>query len=628
MNKFLKEKLSTLPDKPGVYLHKDDNNEVIYVGKAASLKNRVRQYFQSSRNMDSKVRALVSHITDFEYIVTGNEIEALILENNLIKKYMPRYNVLLRDDKTFPYIKITINEEYPRILKTRIIKNDGSKYFGPYADVKSVNNIINLLNDVFRLKRCSNPNFPKGFRPCLNGHINKCRMVCQQNVDKEEYLKDINAIIAFLKGQDKGVINYLKGKMKESSEQLDFESAARYRDYVAAANSIIRKQRVELLSSGDIDIVLEVDSVKEPKDSDITVFFVRNGRLSGREIHTVRKPENTKKCEVVVAFLKQYYSSQSMIPKEIILEDHIPDEDLVAELLSDMKERRVKITVPERGQKRDLLKLAQKDIEESVRAQEARKAKQENLNKKLGEELSAIFTFETEGESDSENENSAHFSKDNPIRLEAYDISHTGGADSVGAMVVFSGQKPDKKSYRKFRIRSEDTADDYGNMQEVLYRRLKRGLEGDSGFLPMPDIILLDGGKGHANAVEKILSGLNTNIPVAGMVKDDKHRSRGLIVGDKEIDLKEYPKIGKLIGTIQEEVHRFAIDYHRGLRNKSSLKSELDDIPGIGPRRRMALLEKFGSIDKIKNATTQELAETEGMNIRAAEQIKDFFADV
>ncbi len=609
----IKEKLSTLPDKPGVYLHKDNNDEVIYVGKASSLKNRVRQYFQSPRSMDPKMRALVSHIADFEYIVTGNEVEALILENNLIKKYMPRYNVLLRDDKTFPYIKITVNEKYPRILKTRIVKNDGSKYFGPYADVKSVNIIIDLLNDVFKLKRCASPNFPEGFRPCLNGHIDKCRKICQGKVDRDEYMRDIDAIISFLKGQDKDVVNYLKDKMNEASEDLDFEGAARYRDYIASADSVIRKQRVELLSSGDLDIIIASDVIIEPKDSDITVFFVRNGRLSGREIHKVRKPENTSNSEVIAAFLKQYYSSQSMIPKELILEEHISDEEMVIKLLSDMKEQKVRITVPERGQKRDLLKLAQKDIAESIRVQKARKAKDEALQKEIGSDFSNLFDLDIKG---------SHF------RIEAYDISHMGGSDSVGAMVVFDGQKPQRKNYRRFKIRSEDGSDDYGNMQEVVYRRLKRGVEKDEGFLPMPDIMLIDGGVGHVTAVTQIVDGLNLSIPVAGMVKDDKHRTRGLLIEGQEIDLKEYQKAGKLIGNIQEEVHRFVIEYHRGLRSKNSLKSELDDIPGIGPRRRMNLLSKFGSIDKIKSASLEELAQVEGMNKHAAEKIREFFTDV
>jgi excinuclease ABC subunit C len=607
---IIKEKLSTLPDKPGVYLHKDKTGEIIYVGKASSLKNRVRQYFQTSRNMDPKVRAMVSHIDDFEYIVTGNEVEALILENNLIKKYMPRYNVLLRDDKTFPYIKITMSEKFPRILKTRIIKNDGSKYYGPYADVKSVNMMMDLLSDIFKLKRCPNDDFPQGFRPCLNGHINKCRMICQGKISREEYMEGINAISAFLKGRDSAVIKYLKSTMDEASEALDFEKAARYRDYIASANSVIRKQRVELLSSGDMDIVLASDVVMEPKDSNITVFFVRNGRLSGREVHKLRKPENTSNSEITAAFIKQYYTSQSMIPKELILEERIPDEDAVEELLSNMKEQKVSIIVPQRGKKKDLLKLAQKDIGESIRVQEVRKEKSEALSQEIGSELSRILDLDV--------------SNDN-LRMEAYDISHTGGVDSVGAMVVFNGQKPFKKGYRRFKIRSEDGSDDYGNMQEVLYRRLKRGLDGDSGFLPMPAIILIDGGLGHVSAVNNVLNGLSVDIPVVGMVKDDKHRTRGLIVDGNEISLKDVPQLAKLLGRIQEEVHRYVIDYHRGLRGKNSLKSELDNIEGIGPKRRVNLFNKFGNIERIKAASVEELTDTLGMNTKAAQRIKDYF---
>ena len=611
LSNTLQEKITTLPDKPGVYLHKDTNNNVIYVGKASSLKNRVRHYFQSPKSMETKLRALVSHIADFEYIVTGNEIEALILENTLIKKYMPKYNVLLRDDKTFPYIKITMGEEFPRLVKTRVISNDGSKYFGPYADVKSVNVMIDLLNDVFKLKRCSTTNFPKGFKPCLNGHIDKCRKVCQCQVDRDEYMEAINAIIAFLKGQDKGVVNYLKEKMNKAASDMDYETAARYRDYIVSADSIIKKQRVELLSTGDMDILLASDVVKSPSDSNITVFFVRNGKLSGREVHRAHKPEGETNSEIVAAFLKQYYSAQSMIPKEIILEEHIQDEETVSQFLSDIQGRKVKIIVPERGQKRDLLKLAQKDIAESIRVQKVQKDKEDSVDRELGSEFTQLLDIDA---------------KERPLTLEAYDISHTGGTDSVGAMVVFEGQKPAKKRYRRFKIRSEDGADDYSSMQEVLYRRLRRGLENDPAFTPMPDLILIDGGLGHVNAVKPVLTGLKVDIPVVGMVKDDKHRTRGLIINEKELNLEDFPRVGRLIGNIQEEVHRFVIEYHRGVRNKSSLTSELDNIPDIGPKRRMRLMSAFGSIDKIKEASIDELKDIDGMSEKAAEQIKTYFS--
>ena len=607
----IRENLKTLPNKPGVYLHKDKYGDVIYVGKASSLKNRVNQYFHASSRHDSKTSAMVEHIVEFEYIVTQTEMEALLLENNLIKKYLPKYNVMLRDDKTYPYIKITINEKYPRLLKTRVLKHDGSKYFGPYADVLSVNRILDLLNNIYKLKQCSNTSFPKGFRPCLNGHIDKCRKLCVDDSQHEEYMKDINSVMEFLKGKSGDVISYLTEKMKLASESQDYENAAIYRDFILSARSVTEKQRVELLSTGDIDIVLATEASDETM-AQVTLFFVREGRLIGRELHYLDASPGDTKCEIVSAFLAQYYVNQTVIPKEILLEEHIPDEKIVAEMLTKSAGRNVEISIPQKGKKRALLKLTQDDVSESKKLMSDRIAHEQEKEKELNSEIARTLGIS--------NKNEGY-----KYRLEAYDISNTGGADSVGAMVVFIGDKPQKREYRKFKVRGDTEGDDYAAMQEVVYRRLKRGLEGDKGFSIMPDLILVDGGLGHVNAVNDILSTLNMDISVAGMVKDDKHRTRGLIYEGDEIHLRSYPKLYHLIGSIQEEVHRFVIEYHRGLRKKKLIKSELDQIPGIGEKRRNALLLAFGNIDAIKEADVDSIAEIPGMNLKVAKSIRDYF---
>ncbi|MDR0852491.1 MAG: excinuclease ABC subunit UvrC [Clostridiales Family XIII bacterium] len=626
----IEENLKTIPDKPGVYLHKDKYGEIIYVGKAVSLKKRVRQYFRPGRNVDVKTAALASHIAEFEYIVTKTEMEALLLENTLIKRHMPRYNVMLRDDKTYPYIKITLKEPFPRILKTRVLKNDGSKYFGPYADVGAVNRIVGLLGDIYRLKRCSMTEFPPGHRPCLNGHIGKCRIVCTGEPDRDAYLSDIEAVISFLKGRNSDVIDYLKRRMKEASDLLDFETAAKWRDYILAAKAVTEKQRVELLSSGNMDIVLAT-APNENGMAQITVFFVRDGRLVGREIHHLDATQDSTKEEIVSAFLSQYYVNQTIVPGEILVEAAIPDEALITAMLSDIRGSVVRIFVPERGKKRELLKLAQGDVSESSRHMEDRIQSSREKEQALETELNAVITAarETEGDGsyalDAKTPELSPCPPCRPLRLEAYDISNTGGTDSVGAMVVFELAKPVKADYRKFRIRSDAKGDDYAAMQEVLYRRLRHGLAKDKGFEKMPDLILIDGGTGHVHAALQVIGALGVPLAVAGMVKDDRHRTRGLIVADAEIDLKESPALFHLIGQIQEEVHRFAIEYHRGVRSSAAIRSELDEISGIGAKRRNALLLRFGSIDAIRTATEEELSQTPGMNAAAAHSVRTFF---
>mgnify|MGYP000893676108 CR=1 FL=1 len=603
----IQENLKKLPDKPGVYLHKDKLGQVIYVGKAVSLKNRVRQYFQSSRNMDPKVRAMVSHIEEFEYITTGTEMEALILENNLIKKYMPQYNVLLRDDKTFPYIKVTTNEAYPRILKTRKIHHDGCKYFGPYTDATAVNQLIDLLNGIFALKRCSAQKFPGGFKPCLNYHINQCRGICTGLVPREEYMEAVDQVVEFLNGKNKKVLDYLNRKMTEEAEAMNFEKAAEYRDYIAAVHAVTEKQRVVLLSAGDMDVIL---GAKGESDAHVILFFVRDGRLSGRESYHLQAMEEDEPAEIVSAFIKQYYSDNTMIPKEILAEGEPAEARLLEDWLSGLRGSQVKITVPQKGDKKALLEMAKRDVIEMMKTLDDKARMQREKDAAVRSALERLIPGPPK----------------ELWRVEAYDISNTNGVDSVGAMVVFEGSSPVRKDYRRFKIRTVEGPNDFGSLQEVLYRRFKRGLQGDQSFGKMPDLLLIDGGKPQVSAAGQVLRAMKIDIPVAGMVKDDKHRTRGLVYQDKEVDLREDPVLFRYIASIQEEVHRFAIEYHRGIRKKTVQRSALDAIEGIGEKRRNALLTHFGSIDKIREATLEELCRVPGVTKPAAEKVLEWAA--
>lgn len=609
----IKENLKNLPDKPGVYMHKDKLGHIIYVGKAVSLKNRVRQYFQSSKNQDAKVRAMVSHIEEFEYITTNTEMEALILENNLIKKYMPKYNVLLRDDKTYPYIKVTTNETYPRLIKTRKIYNDGAKYFGPYTDVTAVNQIIELLNNLYSLKRCSAQRFPKGFKPCLNYHINQCQGMCAIEISQESYLKSISQVVDFLNGKNKGVLDQLNKRMLEEAEAMNFEKAAEYRDQITAVNSISEKQGVVLLSAGDMDVIL---GSKGSKGAHIIMFFVRKGRLSGRESFFLQAMEEDPEEEVVSAFIQQYYKETSMVPKELLVGVELTERELTEEWLSEIRGSQVKIIIPKKGDKKALLDLAKRDVVEMSKTLDAKAESQMARAASITASLER-FIYGNQPSKDGKQANQGW-------RIEAYDISNTNGVDSVGSMVVFQGNRPVKKDYRRFRIKTIEGPNDYGSLQEVLYRRFKRGLQGDKGFMEMPNLILMDGGKGQVSAAKQVLNAMKINIPVAGMAKDDKHRTRSLIYEDKELELKTDPVLYKYISAIQEEAHRFAIDYHRGLRNKSLQKSVLDNIDGIGPKRRNALLGHFGSIGKIEEASLEDLCSVDGMTEAVARNILDW----
>lgn len=613
----IQENLKKLPDSPGVYMHKDKLGQVIYVGKAISLKNRVRQYFQSSRHMDPKVRAMVSQIEEFEYITTGSEMEALILECNLIKKHMPKYNVLLRDDKTYPYIKVTMEEDYPRVIKTRLVKKDGSKYFGPYSDAGAVNQIVDLLNQVYALKKCSARVFPKGFRPCLNYHIDQCDGICQGTVSPEEYREKVNHAVDFLRGRTKGMITYLEDRMKEASQDLDFERAAEYRDYIMAARALSEKQRVVLQDTKDVDLILVARGAKQRH---VVLFFVRDGKLSGRETYDLQSMEEDSSEDIISAFIKQHYSQSLSLPKEIILEKQPEEKELLEAYLSGLAGHQVHLLAPKKGEKRAVLELAKKDVVEMVKTIDQRAEVRKERAVSLGKEIFDILL-------QMGYEEGTYNGRD--YRVEAYDISNTNGVDTVGAMVVFEGLKADKKSYRRFKVRSIEGPNDYGSMQEVLFRRFRRALEGDEGFSIFPDLILIDGGKGHVNAALEMIRGLDLDLAVAGMAKDDHHRTRSLVFFKEgqmeEILLKDHPMLYKYMGTVQEEVHRFAIEYHRGLRNKRMLTSVLDEIEGIGPAKRNALLDHFGSVDRIKNATQEQLQEVKGITANLAAKIQEYF---
>ncbi|MBQ1489741.1 MAG: excinuclease ABC subunit UvrC [Eubacterium sp.] len=611
----IQENLKKLPDCPGVYLHKDRLGQVIYVGKAISLRNRVRQYFQKSyQNTNPKVRALAANIAEFEYITCDSEMEALILECNLIKKYMPKYNVLLRDDKTYPYIMVTVSEEYPRVVKTRILKRDGNKYFGPYSDAGAVNEIVELLASTYSLKRCSMQTFPKDHRPCLNYFIGECRGPCQGNVDKKAYDADIEEILAFLSGKDKKLIDRLQKKMEEASAEMRYEEAAKWRDAIFAARALAETQRVTMIRDKDLDIVL---AVNENNQSFIVLFPVRGGKLSGRELFQIQAGESDSRQEMVSEFIKQYYSQWAQVPGEILIEEELPEQGLLEEYLSGMGNR-VHITVPKKGDKRALLNLTRKDVSEmrktiAVKA-ETRQEKEAVVRREMNELLSAAGRPRTPEQAEQR------------VRVESYDISNTNGVDSVGAMVVFQGLSKVRKDYRRFKIRTVEGPDDYASLQEVLYRRFKRAVNGDPGFIHLPDIIMMDGGLGQVTSALKVIRAMKLDIPVVGMAKDDSHRTRAIVFEDgSEMDLRDHPDLFRYAGTIQEEVHRFAIDYHHSLHGKNAMHSALDDIPGVGPKRRNALLYHFKTIDAIRSASLEELIEVPTVTEQVAQNIREYF---
>ena len=597
----IQEHLKQLPDDPGVYLMKDKFDNIIYVGKAKVLKNRVRQYFQSSKNHSSKVKSMVKNIEKFEYIITDSELEALILECNLIKKYKPKYNVLLRDDKTYPYIKVTTNEDFPRVLKVRKVIKDKAKYFGPYTNITAVNDTLEILKNTYPIRTCNidiDKAIKTNMRPCLNLHIKRCVGPCTGNVSKEEYNKMIEEIILFLSGKEEKLIDILKEKMNKCAMDFNFEEAAIYRDKIKSLEDMMEKQKIDASTS---DLNQDIIAMARAHDEAcVQVFFARNGKIVGREHFILEGVMDSTRESILGSFVKQFYMEQEYIPKEIIIEDEIEDSFILEEWLSTKKGQKVIIRVPQKGEKKSLIEMVRKNaIEYLEKFSDMNKRKYE---KSIGalEELKQILSLQNI-----------------PKRIESFDISNIQGVDSIGSMVVFTNGKKDKKEYRRYKIKTVIGPNDYDSMAEIVERRLKYG--------DFPDLMLLDGGKGQVSAVKKVLDKYNVEIPLWGMYKDDKHRTKGLISQEKEIELDKTSNLYRFVASIQEEVHNYAITYHRSLRNKSLTKSELDDIQGIGEKRKKALLNHFKDIEAIKKATFEELLEVEGMNKASSESVYNYF---
>ena len=605
----IQEELKKIPDNPGVYQMKNEFGEIIYVGKAKNLKKRVRQYFQS-KNHTPKIEAMIRNIAEFEYIIVDNEVEALILEANLIKKHRPKYNTLLRDDKQYPYIKISVQEKYPRIYKVREVKRDGAKYFGPYPSAYAVNEIIDIIGSLYKLRKCSLrlDGSRKNQRPCLNYHIKRCTAPCMGNVDYKEYREEVNKAISFLNGKEEELIKSLNEKMQMASESLDFEAAAKYRDQIRALEIISEKQKIVSANSNiDQDVIGSALGVEE---ACIQIFFIRNGKIIGREHYLLTNIENETREEIISSFLSQFYTGTVYVPKEIYIETDIEDREVFENLLSEKRGNKVSIKVPIKGDKSMLIKMIKKNALEILEKGSGR------IKKNLDEGMEAVTGL-----------GNLLGMEDAPLRIEAYDISNIQGVESVGSMVVFERGIPSKSNYRRFRIKTVTGPNDYKSMEEVLERRFNRGLsqEDINGFSKMPDLILIDGGKGQTGIAEEVIYNYGLNIPVCGMIKDDKHTTRGLIYQNNEIELQKTDKVYRLIYRIQEEAHRFAIEYHRNLRDKTLFKSELDNIENIGEKRKINLLKSFGSVDNIKNKTVEELKNAKGMNTRAAESVYSYF---
>lgn len=594
----IQEHLKTLPASPGVYIMKDKFGNVIYVGKAVSLKNRVRQYFQSSKNHSDKVRSMVKNIFSFEYIMTDSELEALILECNLIKKYKPKYNILLRDDKTYPYIKVTVNEDYPRVLKVRRILKDKAKYFGPYSNVSAVNDTIDIIRNIYPIRTCNidmDKAIKSGMRPCLNYHIKKCIGPCTGMVSKKEYMDMIDEILLFLSGKEDRLVGVLEEKMKAASMVLDFEEAASYRDKISSLKDVMEKQKISnVQNDSDQDVIAMANFDQE---ACVQVFFIRNGKVSGRENFMLEGVKDSDRSTILGSFIKQFYMSQEYIPRELIVEEEFLDMEIMEEILSSKRGTAVSIRVPKRGDKRALVLMVRKNADEYLlKFDDLKKKKYEKSIGSL-EELGKLLDLDAK----------------NLNRIEAYDISNIQGVDSIGTMVVYTKGIKDKKEYRRFKIKTVEGPDDYASMAEVLDRRLKHG--------NLPDLILLDGGKGQVSAVKKVLEENGEDIPLWGMYKDDRHRTKGLLNGEKTIELDRTTSLYRFVAGIQEEVHNYSISYHRSLRDKKMTKSILDDIPGIGPKRKKALMDKFKDVDKLKEASKDDLVAIDGITDRLADEV-------
>ncbi|MBE5878591.1 MAG: excinuclease ABC subunit UvrC [Lachnospiraceae bacterium] len=611
----VQEELKKLPGKPGVYIMHDAKDTIIYVGKAVNLKNRVRSYFRESTKKSPKIERMVSFISRFEYIVTDSELEALVLENNLIKEHSPKYNTMLKDDKTYPYIKVTVGEAFPRILFSRQMKKDKSRYYGPYTSAVSVKDTIDLMNKLYCLRTC-NRNLPRDIgqgRPCLNFHIKACTAPCVGKETQEEYRLRVNKALEFLNGNYGPVLKELEEKMLAASENLAFEEAAKYRELLFSVRSVAQKQKITNSDGENKDFV---GLARNERDVVIQVFFVREGKLIGREHFYMKQAQEEKDAEILQSFLKQFYAGTPFIPKEIYLQETIEEALLIEKWLSQKNDTVVHLRVPMKGQKEKMLDLAIRNAE-MILSKDAEKLKREEMRTTGAvKELEQLLRL------------------GNLVRMEAFDISNISGFANVGSMVVFEKGKPKKSDYRKFNIKSVSGPDDYACMKEVLTRRFRHGLaereetdEAFGSFTRFPDLLLMDGGKGQVNIALSVLDELGIRIPVCGMVKDDNHRTRGLYYNGEEMPIDTHSEGFHLITRIQDEAHRFAIEYHRSLRTKAQVHSVLDEIPGVGPARRKALMKSFASIDELKKATAQEIATSAALPLSVSEGIAAYFSD-
>ena len=615
----IQEELKKLPGKPGVYIMHDDRDAIIYVGKAISLKNRVRQYFQSSRNKGAKIEQMVSRISRFEYIVTDSELEALVLECNLIKEHRPKYNTMLTDDKTYPFIKVNTSEDYPRVLFARTMKKDKNKYYGPYTSAGAVNNTIDLIHKIYKIRTCSRklPRDIGNERPCLNYHIKQCNAPCQGYISREDYRKSVDEVLGFLNGNYSPVVKMLERRMNEAAEQMDFEAAIEQRELLKSVKMIAQKQKITNSDGEDKDIIAL--AVQE-SDAVVQMFFIRGGRMIGRDHFYLRVAPQDSAGAILSSFVKQFYTGTPFIPREIMLPQEIEDSAVVEEWLGGKRGGRVYIRVPKKGTKEKLVELAAKNAEIVLEQDKDRMKREEGRTIGAMKEIASLLGIE------------------NISRVEAYDISNISGFEAVGSMIVYERGKPKRSDYRKFKIQSVVGPDDYASMNEVLTRRFEHGLreqkeleekqvvDSFGSFSVFPDLIMMDGGKGQVNIALQVLERLKLDIPVCGMVKDDNHRTRGLYFRNEEIPIDKSSEGFRLITRIQDEAHRFAIEYHRSLRSKGQVHSILDDIPGIGPARRKSLMRTFQSLDAIKAASLEELANAPAMNEASARKVKEFFA--
>ena len=608
----IQEELKKLPGRPGVYIMHDERDDIIYVGKAISLKNRVRQYFQSSRNKGAKIEQMVTHIVRFEYIVTDSELEALVLECNLIKEHRPKYNTMLMDDKSYPFIKVTVDEPFPRVMLARKMIKDKSKYFGPYTSAGAVKDTIELIRKLYQIRSC-NRKLPKDTgkeRPCLNYHIHQCKAPCQGYISQEDYRRSIQEVVHFLNGNYDVILKELERKMQEAAEAMEFEKAIEYRELLASVQKIAQKQKITDTAGDDRDILAVA---VEEEDAVVQVFFIRGGRLIGRDHFYLKITKDEPEREILSSFIKQFYAGTPYIHAELMLPEAVEDMELIEEWLTKRRGHRVHLRIPRKGTKEKLVELAGKNAELVLSKDKERLKREEGRTIGAVKELEKLLGLQ------------------GIVRMEAYDISNTSGFASVGSMVVYERGKPKRNDYRKFKIKGVQGADDYASMEEVLTRRFSHGLreqeEGKDmgGFTAFPDLILMDGGKGQVNVAQRVLDTLRLNIPVCGMVKDDNHRTRGLYYQNEEIGIEKDSESFRLITRIQDEAHRFAITFHRQLRGKNQVHSILDDIPGVGPARRKDLMRHFENLDAIRNATVEQLKELPSMNEKSARDVYDFF---